>query len=64
MNDSGIVYVFYMPERVKKRPCESVKVRMNFNVTLTHEIFTAITNLPMFQKQNLKLQNCQYISGD
>ena len=53
-----------MPERVKKRPCESVKVRMNFNVTLTHEIFTAITNLPMFQKQNLKLQNCQYISGD
>ena len=58
------MYALYMPERVKTRPCESVKKKMNFIVSLPHEIFATIILLPLFEKLNLKLQNCQYVSGD
>ena len=56
------VFVLFSLERIQLPPEEFKKVDMKLSIRLPEQIVIAYTLLPSFNKNGLKLENCQYIS--
>ena len=54
-------FVLYSPERIQLQPGEFKKINMKLSVHLPDQLIAACILFSSFSKNELKLENCQYI---
>ena len=53
LNESGILFCLFKPERLKIQPRETKKALLNFNVYIPKDIFTIIFPIRLYKKKKI-----------